>query len=609
MITLPKRKLRFWYNKNDYLKEKENEKKLAEQNQTEEVEESIAKTEMVEQAGIDNSVQQVASNESQQIDDKTKLSEAETQDKTVPTDTQANQQQTEIPNQQQTEVPAEQVIVPEQVPNKENNIQVEPNKETATTSTENQQSIPENEVKPQLTETEVKAQLVEPEVKETAQPDKVVAPIEPKQEEAQVELKWVKDLDKLADPLTRPNPEQVTVPVESSVQMTVPVESTKEVEMVETENKVPLTESVVDIGKFTDNLARLLPTKGVVFIGEYPINIVLKGSVEGKRSEGVFPIFVEKSTKDVIKWSQGQLDNNNIVCLDEDVDTHFWYDILPYVVDNENFFAKIKSKPIEKLQGAIVVSTVWNGIGSALLPSINNQFKEWNINSIALPLLPSKSQTLDGQFNTFASLGILASKDTTLLLVERDNLESYIGVDRKGSAINGNIVISYLLDLMLAKETFAAELCEISKSFDSKMFTPLLASGLSLKIYGSIENMLDTTLLRPLFTFDLATSTVLYVLIRLPFNLKETLTRGKIELAISNWFENKADLESIYVADPIYVDESNDRLDMALFVGGFETTARFAALEKRVERMKNKAVKKGSITEEDWKLITKSLLE
>ncbi len=410
----------------------------------------------------------------------------------------------------------------------------------------------------------------------------------------------MKDQDKLADPLTRPNPEEVTSAVESI----------KEVAPVETENKVPLTDSVVNIEKYTDSLKRLLPTKAIVCIGEYPINIVLKGSFEAKRDQGVLPIFVEKSTKDVIKWSQGRLDKNNIVCLDEDIDTHFWYDILPYVVDNENFFARIKSKPIEKLQGAIIVSSTWNGIGSALLPSLNAQFKEWNINSIALPLLPSKAQPLDGQFNTFASLGILASKqDTALLLVDRDNLESYIGVDRNGYAINGNSVTNYLLDLMLAKETFVAELCEMSKSFGSKMFTVLLASGLSLKIYGSLENMLDTTLLRPLFTFDLSTSTLLYVLIRLPFNLKDTLTRGKIELAIANWFENKADLESIYIADPVYVEETNDRIDIALFVGGFETATRFAALEKRVEKMKNKAVKKGSITEEDWKLITKSLLE
>ncbi len=82
-----------------------------------------------------------------------------------------------------------------------------------------------------------------------------------------------------------------------------------------------------------------------------------------------------------------------------------------------------------------MVSSTWNGVGSALLPSLSSQFKEWNINSLALAILPSKAQPLDGQFNTFASLGILTSRDATLLLIDRDNLEDYTGIDRNGLRI------------------------------------------------------------------------------------------------------------------------------------------------------------------------------
>jgi len=130
-----------------------------------------------------------------------------------------------------------------------------------------------------------------------------------------------------------------------------------------------------------------------------------------------------------------------------------------------------------------------------------------------------------------------------------------------------------------------------------------------LKIYGSIENMLNATLIRPFFTFDLSSASLLYVLIRMPFHLKEKLPRGTIELAIANWSKDKAALESIYVTDPIYVEDSSDRIDIAMFVGGFETTTIFAALEKKLTRMKNQAFKKGSLTEEKWQAIVKSLVE
>jgi hypothetical protein len=341
-----------------------------------------------------------------------------------------------------------------------------------------------------------------------------------------------------------------------------------------------------------------------------PIYIVLKGVFSGMKDEDVLPIFVEKSLKDIIKWSKGRLDQNNIISFDEDIDTHFWYDVLPHIVENESFFAHIKSMPVEKLRSAIFVSATWSGIGSALLPAINAQFKELNIKTVGLAILPSKAQPLDGQFNSLASIGIYSSKEaTTLILIDRDNLEDYKGVDRSGYVISGNIAANYLLDLILTKETFVQELSELSESFGSKIFTVLLASGESLKIYGSIENILNTALLKPLFTFDLASATLLYVLVRMPFQLKDNLPRGKIELAIANWFKDKANLESIYVSDPVYVEEGSDRIDIAMFVGGFETATRFTALNKKIIKVKNQAIKKGSITEEDWQTIVKSLVE
>ena len=338
MITLPKRKLRLWYNKNDYLKERENEKKLSEPTQTDNMGEPISKDEKTESTGTDNRILPIETNEMPPIDDKTKLTQTETQNGILSTDTQANPQQAEIsPAQTDTQ---------EQAYAKENNAQIEPNNDITPTPIITQQTLKESDAKPQSTEIETQ---------EISQIDKIVPPIDGQEKQAIAELKWVKDQDKLTDSLSRTNAELVAPQIESI----------KEITPVEMENKAPLTDSVVNIGKYTDSLKRLLPTKAVVCIGEYPINIVLKGSFEAKRDQGVLPIFVEKSTKDVIKWSQGRLDENNIVCLDEDIDTHFWYDILPYVVDNESFFAKIKNKPIEKLQGAIIVSSTWNGIGSA----------------------------------------------------------------------------------------------------------------------------------------------------------------------------------------------------------------------------------------------------
>ena len=155
--------------------------------------------------------------------------------------------------------------------------------------------------------------------------------------------------------------------------------------------------------------------------------------------------------------------------------------------------------------------------------------------------------------------------------LDRDHIESYEGVDRKGESIKGNMVANYLLNLFLAKDTLVDEISELSRTFNTKLFTPLLVTGASYKIYGSLENMLNTALLKPFLTFDLSSASLLYVLLRMPLSLKDKLPRGKIELAITNWFKEKTNLQSIYITEPIYTEDMTDRIDAVLFVGGFDT--------------------------------------
>ena len=503
MINLPKRKL--WFSKNDYKKEREEElARLAKIAQEEDLKAQQPATEVAaaEPAPAESNIQPI-----------------ETENTVVPT---------EMPLSSDSRVAQAEREMREVIARSQENL---PSNETSAPQTENPPEIVENKPieEPAIAAEPIAAstEISEPAAPQIEATEPMPAENENKEPQPQTEATPapVEGEAQIAPAQSAPQAivqaEQIEVPVvpiEASAVCEPEVEAVSE-EPVETAVPVPLTDSVQSIEKFTDSLRALLPTKAVVCIGEYPINIMLKGNFAGKK--GVLPIFVEKSSKDVIKWGQGHLDKNNIVCIDEDIDTHFWYDVLPYIKNNASFLCRIKNKPLEKLQGAIIVSSTWNGVGGALLPILNEQFKESNINTIALALLPSKAQPLDGQLNSLASLGILASKEnTTAILIDRDNLEAYTGNDSNGIAIEGSNITNYLLDLMLSKDTFARELSELSKSFSTKMFTVMLAPGMSLKLYGTLENMLNTTLVRPLLTFDLSTATLLYVLIRVPFHLK-----------------------------------------------------------------------------------------
>ena len=355
---------------------------------------------------------------------------------------------------------------------------------------------------------------------------------------------------------------------------------------------------LASVEKHIGSLKPLLPRQAIVCIGEYPIKILLKGPGITKDPLPL-PILIEKSSEEVDKWTPKGFHAHYVLGFeDQKIESHFWYNVLPFIVNDETIIESLKKKSIERLHGALILASVWDGIGSASLPTLIAKFKSLNQDSLALAILPSKIQPTDAQFNTYASLQMCQTIDgATVLLMDRDHLESYEGVNRQGELIKGNIVVNYLVNLFLAKETLVDEVSELSRTFGTKLFTPLLVTGASWKIYGSLENMLNTALLKPFLTFDLSSVSVLYVLLRMPLSLKDKLPRGKVELAIANWFGDKANLKSIYITEPVYTEDMSDRIDVALLIGGFDTTQMFADLEKKTAALKNQAVEKGFMTE------------
>jgi hypothetical protein len=362
------------------------------------------------------------------------------------------------------------------------------------------------------------------------------------------------------------------------------------------------------VKKHIETLKPLLPKLATVYIGEYPIKVLLKQPYVDKAGV-TLQVLLGKSSDEVYTWIPKGFNPYLVLGFeDANIETHFWYNVLPFVSQDETLMDGLKKKPSDKMRNAIMVASVWDGIGSASLPTLISKLKASNINSLSIAMLPSKIQPSDAVFNALASMGICADKDAaTLLLLERDLLENYEGVDRGGSLIKGNVVANYLVNLFLSKETLVDELCEQSRTFSTKMYTVLLAPGASVKIYGSFENVLDATLLKPLLNFDLSTVSLLYVLVRMPSSMKDELPRAKIELTVATWFKERANLKSIYITEPVYVDDPSDRIDLVLFVGGFETTEMFLEYEKRSKSLKSRAVQKGLVDNKEWLGMMKSL--
>lgn len=360
------------------------------------------------------------------------------------------------------------------------------------------------------------------------------------------------------------------------------------------------------IRKHVEQLKPFLPKRGLVCIGDYPAKILLRAPAVSQ-ANGVMPVFIQKSNEEMLKTLQSVAVSQDVLAVDADVDTHFWFNVNSYLAKNEAYAARLRNLT-DSLHEAIVFVPLWEGLGSALLPTLVSQFKSSNASSVALAVLPSKAQPSDAYFNALASIGLCAANDTAgIVLLGRDSVEDYVGVDRNGSRMRGNVILNYLLDMMIAKDTLTQELSELSRALNVKLYSAFCVTGASFRLYGSFQSMLDAASLNPFLTFDLTTATVLYVLVRAPLSLKDKLSRGKIEMATAKWSKRIPSVKSIYVSEPIYADDASDRVDIVVFAGNFDMAELTGFFQKKASKVKNDAVEKGLIKEEEWTAVVKSL--
>jgi len=93
----------------------------------------------------------------------------------------------------------------------------------------------------------------------------------------------------------------------------------------------------------------------------------------------------------------------------------------------------------------------------------------------------------------------------------------------------------------------------------------------------------------------------------MPSHLKDRLPRGKIEMATADWSRRMTSVKSIYVSEPVYVDDSSDRVDAVVLAGGFDLTELNDFLQKKAGKIKSESVKKGQLKEKEWEAVVKSL--
>ena len=145
-------------------------------------------------------------------------------------------------------------------------------------------------------------------------------------------------------------------------------------------NKKPKNEEKLENTKINKSNSGFLEKNSfhqmLLCIGEYSSKIIMQDTFRNKKGAFSYPLLAGKFSKDVSEWSQSIINQKYILSLEKNVDSHFWYQILPVLSENNVLIDNLKKSSIDKIKGVIMISSLWDGFGSALTPTLISQFNE-----------------------------------------------------------------------------------------------------------------------------------------------------------------------------------------------------------------------------------------
>jgi cell division GTPase FtsZ len=167
-------------------------------------------------------------------------------------------------------------------------------------------------------------------------------------------------------------------------------------------------------------------------------------------------------------------------------------------------------------QTVILLSALGGGTGSGASPHILLRVKALNPHSrnLVIAMMPAADEPDGAHFNAFCSLSRFIKTDRgpladVLLLVDYDRLMKIRGVGTMGEELARESLLSHMVAALVgaitnggSSEADPGYLAKMSSSMGVHAFTPCLAIGRSLEIFGGIENILESALSSPLAPVD-----------------------------------------------------------------------------------------------------------
>jgi len=349
-----------------------------------------------------------------------------------------------------------------------------------------------------------------------------------------------------------------------------------------------------------DHIHPVLPSQIAITVGRYAFKALMDSrKFNSGSSPSMFHILHRKENNlhpyDVVA------NPDDVLMLDTTFEPHYWFDLHTHLQGSPEFVGDLKERIFGYHSEVITVCSISEGVTSGVVPTLNSHLNQQKKDNVYIAVFPSLDHSSDALCNAFSSLGSLLLQGAgPIVLMDRSHLDSFIGVNRAGGLLSGEGIARYLSEMILEKKGLIKDLVKLSQSFKVELFSVLMATGSSLEIYENLQHILDIALEQPLMDFDLSTAALVYVIVRAPLRLQESLTKGYIELQVNDWLKGRLNLNIPQICEPIYVDEFNDRIDVVILVGGFDTRRIFKTIDERISRFNRLINEHGFYDKEAW---------
>lgn len=280
----------------------------------------------------------------------------------------------------------------------------------------------------------------------------------------------------------------------------------------------------------------------------------------------------------------------------------------------------------ERIEALMIVAAVGGGVEAGVGPYfLSSAYKaEMKSDKVAIPILPSDQEPGIFQFNAISSLAKFISYNRRrnadiLIPVSAFSLAILKSVGKNGVELTPSQTVASLIAFLLprqgeqeCKRLDLEEIVHIAKTTGILHYVPCLALNHSFRIYGSLMNIFQSALLRPLMNIRPETALCTFMLLRIPSALKGELKVENITSESLQFREESFPNEIEGDCGVCFYESSSDKVDLLLLLGGCDLNDSLAPLLEGYHRIKDETIYHAQVApfaQRDMQTVTKAELD